>query len=219
MNKLLTLIFISLLSSFSYGQKLTQGDINQVNSMVFESLSKENFIKMNRVTSGGKLSSCELEYQYTYRDTRLLKGTPVMVVGSFSMMYFKGKNIGYAFKIVPNVSDVRTQIWSYMNPEYSDVFINNQGIEKFKTTEFKCDPKGKCTGYGDPDLSMTKLILTPQPFDGEVKFSLQKGGLDNTFRFSSLLPKNESIVERKKFDICMLEILDQITKDLESIKK
>lgn len=207
-----------LASSISYGQKLTEKDVNQVNSMVYESLSKENFIKMNRVTSGGKLSSCELEYQYSYRDTRLLRGASVMVVGSFSMMYFKGKNVGYAFKIVPNVSDVKTQTWNYRHPEYSDVFINGKSIDKFKSTEFKCDPKGKCAGYSDPNLSMTELLLTPTPFDGEVKFSLEKGGMDNSFKFSSLLPKNESDIERRKFNICMFEILDQISKDLEGKK-
>ena len=207
-----------IISFLSYGQKLSEGDINKVNNMVFESISKENFVKMNRITSGGKLSSCELEYQHSYRDIRLLRGTPVMVVGSFSMMYFKGKNVGYAFKIVPNVSDVKTQTWNYKYPEYSDVFINGKGIDKFKSTELKCDPKGKCTGYSDPTLSMTELMVSQNPFDGEVKFSLEKGGMDNSFKFSSLSPKNESDIERRKFNICMFEILDQVSKDLEGKK-
>lgn len=219
MKNLLTVFLLFFFSSGSYGEKLTESEVNQVNNIVFESLSKENFIKMNRITSGGKLSSCELEYQYSYRDTRLLKGTPVMTVGSFSMMYFQGKNIIYAFKIVPNVSDVRTQTWNYRYPQYSDVFINNKSIDKFKSREFNCDPKGKCTGYSDPNLSMTELVLTPTPFDGEVKFSLEKGGMDNSFKFSTLLSKNESDIERRKFNTCMFEILDLIRNDLEGLKK
>jgi hypothetical protein len=219
MKKIITVFLLFLFSTGSYGEKLTESEVNQVNNIIFESLSKENFIKMNRITSGGKLSSCELEYQYSYRDTRLLKGTPVMIVGSFSMMYFQGKNIIYAFKIVPNISDVKTQTWNYRYPQYSDVFIDNKSIDKFKSREFKCDPRGKCTGYSDSNLSMTELVLTPTPFDGEVKFSLEKGGMDNSFKFSTLLPKNESDNERKKFNTCMFEILDLIRNDLESIKK
>jgi len=219
MKKIITVFLLFLFSTGSYGEKLTESEVNQVNNIIFESLSKENFIKMNRITSGGKLSSCELEYQYSYRDTRLLKGTPVMIVGSFSMMYFQGKNIIYAFKIVPNISDVKTQTWNYRYPQYSDVFIDNKSIDKFKSREFNCDPKGKCTGYSDPNLSMTELVLTPTPFDGEVKFSLEKGGMDNSFKFSTLLSKKESDIERRKFNTCMFEILDLIKNDLEGLKK
>jgi hypothetical protein len=218
MKKIISLLVLLFFTSISYGQQLSEREVDKVNSMIFESLSKENFIKMNRVTSGGKLASCELEYQYTYRDVRKFQGKPVMLVGSFSMMYFKGKSISYAFKIVPSVSDVKTQTWSFQYPEYSDVFLNNQSIEKYKSTEFKCSTNGKCVGYSDPQITMTKLVSTKQPFDGEVKFSLEKGGMDTSFLFSSLLPKDQSVQERRKFNNCMVEILEQISKDLESIK-
>ena len=98
------------------------------------------------------------------------------------------------------------------------MFLNNQSIEKYKSTEFKCSTNGKCVGYSDPQLTMTKLVSTPQPFDGEVKFSLEKGGMDTSFFFSSLLPKDKSVQERRKFNNCMVEILEQITSDLE-VKK
>ena len=218
MKKIFLLIVGIFVTSISYGQKLSVDEINKTNSIVFESLTKENFIKMNRITSGGKLSSCELEYQYAYRDFKSQQGKPVLVVGNFSLMYFKDKNLIFTFKIVPSVGDVLTQNWTYKFPEYSDIFFNNQGIEKFKTTEFSCDPRGKCTGYSDKDLDLLKVVLSPQPFDGEVKFSLSKGGMDNTFFFSSLLTKEKSIQERRKFNVCMGEIMNQFVSDLD-IKK
>jgi len=214
-KKLITLIFSLLITSISHGQNISEDDVDTVNSMVYEKLSKESFIKFNRVTSGGNLSSCELEYQFTYRDFKFLKGKPVLVVGSFSMMYFKGKNVGYLFKIIPTVSDVKTQKWSYYHPQYSDIFFKNQGIEKYKTIEFECDPRGKCVGYSDPDIKLTELLLSSS-MDGEIKFSLSKGGLDNSFRFSSIMSKQDSDRERNKFNLCMIEVLDQITKDLET---
>lgn len=219
MKKILCLLFGMCVVTGLHAQKLTEQQLNQVNGVVYDSLSKENFIKMNRNTSGGRLTSCELEYQYSYRDFKSLRGQTVMVVGNFSVMYFAGKNnIVFGFKIVPNVSDVNTQSWNYQFPPYADVFISNQGIEKYKVREFSCDPKGRCFAYGDANLDLMKLVLTPKPFDAEVKFSLTKGGMDNNFNFSSLLPKDKSEIERRKFNGCMGEILELVANDLEKVK-
>ena len=64
--------------------------LNQLNSIIYESLIKENFIKFNRLTRKGLLVGCELEFQNTYRDTRGLKDSVMRTVfsaGSFSLSY------------------------------------------------------------------------------------------------------------------------------------
>ena len=218
MKKLGIFIIGILISSISYSQ-LSEDDSKKLENIVYESLKKDNNLKMERITTGGNLSSCELDFNYVYRDYRSQSGKPVIVSGSFSLMYFKNKNILYSFKIVPSVLNIKTEKFNYIKPEYSDFFVFGNGLSKFQKTEFNCDPVGKCVGYPDPNLKITELITSQGPFDGEIKFSFTKGGMDNSFYLSSILPKVESEKVRRQFNNCISELLNIVVNDIKTTSK
>ncbi len=216
MKKILFLLLI-LVSQFSYG-KLSDEDYKKVENMVFENLQKDNFLKLNRVTSGGKLTSCELEFGHVYKDFRSQSGKPVIVSGSYSLMYVREKkNVITTIKVVPTVIDVRTEKMIQTYPEYLDFQINKKSLGKFLITDFKCgtENRGRCLGYGDNNLSVLKTVTSVLPFNGDVVFSLTKGGYDNTFTLSNLLPPKESNKVRGELNTCMSEILEELIKDLD----
>lgn len=216
------LVAVTLLSFFSitsFAQKLSQQDIGQVNNTVYESLVKENSVKFVRKTKEGNISSCDLEYQYAYRDFNAKKGAPVLVQGAFSFMYNKGKNPGFLFKLAPAVGDVTTQKWAIVTPPYADVFANGKSIKQFIVADFVCENNGKCIAYSDKDGGMANILFDKVPFDIEIKFSLSKGGIDNSFALSSLLPKDKYIVQAAEFMSCNLEIINKISSDLQEMTK
>ena len=217
MSKFLVLILLIFSSSLSFG-KLSDDDYKKLETIVFENLKKDNFLKLNRITSGGKLTSCELEFGNIYRDIRSQSGKPVIISGSFSLIYVKDKsNLGTFLKIVPSVLEVRTEKWTQTYPEYLDIKINKKSLDGFKVTDFKCgsEDRGRCIGYGDPKLNVIKTLISVIPFNGDVIFSLTKGGYDNSFTLSNLLPQKESIKVREDFNSCMTEIFNEFIKDLE----
>ena len=217
MIKFLVLILLICSSSLSFG-KLSDDDYKKLETIVFENLKKDNFLILNRITSGGKLTSCELEFGNIYRDIRSQSGKPVIISGSFSLIYVKDKsNLGTFLKIVPSVLDVRTEKWTQTYPEYLDFKINKKSLEKFRITDFKCgsEERGRCIGYGDPKLDVIKTLISVIPFNGDIVFSLTKGGYDNSFTLSNLLPQKESLKVREEFNSCMSEIFNEFIKDLE----
>ena len=217
MIKFIVLILLICSSSLSFG-KLSDDDYKKLETIVFENLKKDNFIKLNRITSGGKLTSCELEFGNIYRDIRSQSGKPVIISGSFSLIYVREKsNLGTFLKIVPSVLDVRTEKWTQTYPEFLDFKINKNSLEKFRITDFRCgsEERGRCIGYGDPKLDVIKTLISVIPFNGDVVFSLTKGGYDNSFILSNLLPQKESLKVREEFNSCMSEIFNEFIKDLE----
>ena len=211
-NSIITVVFLC----FCIGNAFSQSKqvLDTVNNMVYETIVKDNFIKLNRVTSQGELASCELEFQYSYRDFRAHKGATVMVAGSFSQMYTKGKNIGFLLKLVPNLSDVAKQTWTIVKPEYVNLYAGGKSIDKFKIEDFTCENGGKCIAYVDKTLELTLAASDPFPFDAQIKFSLNKGGIDNSFLMSSLLPVNESENVRTEFTVCMSDIVKKVANDI-----
>ena len=220
--RLLYLLAVASLSFFSvhtFAQKLSQQDIGSVNSTVYESLVKENSVKFVRKTKEGNISSCDLEYQYAYRDFNAKKGAPVLVQGAFSFMYNKGKNPGFLFKLAPAVGDVTTQKWTIVTPPYADVFANGKSIKQFIVADFLCENNGKCIAYSDKDGGMANILFDKVPFDIEIKFSLSKGGIDNSFTLTSLLPKDKYIVQAADFMNCNVEIINKISSDIQEMTK
>jgi hypothetical protein len=218
MNKIIMFILSLTISSFSFGDKLSDSDYKKVETIVFENLQKENYLKLNRITSEGKLTSCELEFGHVYKDFRSQLGKPVIVSGSYSLMYLREKkNVMTTLKVVPTVLDVKTEKMIQTYPEYLDFKINKNSLSKFMITDFKCgtENNGRCLGYGDNKLSMLKTLTSVIPFNGDVVFSLTKGGYDNTFTLSNLLPPKESTKVRGEFNSCMSEILEELIKDLD----
>jgi hypothetical protein len=216
---LVAITFLSLFSITSFAQKLSQQDIGQVNNTVYESLVKENSVKFVRKTKEGTISSCDLEYQYAYRDFNAKGGAPVLVQGAFSFMYNKGKNPGFLFKLAPAVGDVTTQKWTIITPPYADVFASGKSIKQFIVADFVCENNGKCIAYSDKEGTMATILFDKVPFDIEIKFSLSKGGVDNSFTLSSLLPKDKYIAQAAEFMNCNVEIINKISSDIKEMTK
>ena len=216
-NKI-SLIVLIFFSSLTYSQ-ISQQEIDTANQIVFDGLTKENFVKSIRQTKEGELAACDLEYQYTYRDYKAKKGTPIIVQGALSFIYSKGKNPGLVFKISPVEINVGTQKWTSIDVPYVDIFVSKVSFQKYIVADFICENGGKCLAYEDKDFSMSKILFDQKLFDAEIKFSLTKGGVDNTFLTSSLLAKEKYSTQINDFMNCNLERINKITLDIKEMSK
>lgn len=212
---------LAMVATSSFAQKLTQQDVNAVNNEVYQSLVKENSLIMKRQTKEGEVASCDFEYQYAYRDFNAKQGTVVLVQGAFAYMYFKGKYPSFMVKVQPYVADINDakNKWKIVMPPYVDVILNGESLKKYQVGEFPCENGGACKAYSDKDGSLTKILFNQKNLDVEIKFSLTKGGIDNSLLFSKLIPKNKFIGESDKFMACSTEIVNRIGKDLEQLGK
>jgi hypothetical protein len=214
MNKLTILILLHILTNNADAQS----SLEQLNSHVFDGVIQQKYIKTNKITQQGVISGCEIEFQTAYRDFRALAGSPVVLMGSFSFLYFKDKNvITPTLKLVPAIIDFENMNWEKVYPPYGEIFIDGHGLDKYKATDFKCETGGKCTGYNDSGMKIIGMIAEKQPFDGEIKISLKAGGMDTSFLLSSIVPEPESTQERNKFSECVFEIVSQAMIDLEKV--
>jgi hypothetical protein len=207
----LLLIFLLSMLGYSVFAQESDSEVNELNSMVYSNIVKDNFIKFHRVTKEGKISSCQLEYQYAYRDFYSQKGAVIVVKGSFSQMYTKGI-LGYLSKITPYKWSLKTQELSKVFPAYVGIFINNFDLVNYRKGDFLCEDNGKCTAYVDKDGEISQAIIKNSEI--EVKFSLVKGGMDNEFKIFSLSKKIDSDISKKHFLNCMEEIFERTLKDL-----
>jgi hypothetical protein len=215
--KKLVLILMLISNPLIANTQLSNSEVKKLENIIFEEIKRENYLKLNRITKSGKLSSCELEFGYAYRDNRALEGKPVYISGSVSIIgdYAK-KNVFALLKIVPSVSDVRNQKWIQTYPQYLSMKINNESLDKFQYTDFRCgsEGNGRCIGYGDNKFEMLQLIAKAQPFDSSITFSLSKGGYDNNFSLSALSATQESLKIRNNFFMCSAEIMEEIFQEL-----
>lgn len=214
MNKFKSLILLYILTSNAFAQS----SLEQLNSSVFDGVIQKNYIKTNKITQQGVISGCEVEFQTAYRDFRALAGSPVVLMGSFSLLYFKDKNvITPTLKLVPAIIDFEHMNWEKVYPPYGEIFIDGNGLEKYKVTDFKCETGGKCIGYNNNDMKILEMVMRKEPFDGEIKVSLKEGGMDTNILMSSIAPEPKSTQEREKFSVCVSELLTQVMSDLEKV--
>ena len=222
-----TAVLIVLVVLLTCGVALAGETITAQEFAAYEDLVKGNSVKMVRQTKEGNIASCDLEYQYTYRDFKAKKGAPVVVQGAFAFVYNKGKNPALIFKLVPTVSDFSAKKLTTVTPEYADVFVGGKSMKQFRYADFACEGGGKCMFYSDKDGAMMKLLFDTTPLDIEIKFSLSKGGIDNSFTLSSLLPKDPSdkYINRALDDMtldfmnCNVEIGKRVISDIEEMTK
>ena len=228
MRKLLIVGLMLVSSGCVYSEsKFSTSEVNKLNEGIYDSVIKKNFIKLNRVTRNGHLDSCELEFQSTFRDIRGVKDgviRTVFSVGNFSVFYSPEKQIiGASLKVIPSVIDIKTQKWEALYPPYLDIFINEKGLENYRVAENRCEIGGKCSVYvdkkGGVDLltSISKARSKELPFDGEIKLSLIKDGLDTGFKLSSLTTKEIWEKESWKFTLCTLELTKNLMTGLEKL--
>lgn len=230
MRKLLIVGLMLVASGSVYSEsKFSTSEVNKLNEGIYDSVIKKNFIKLNRVTRNGHLDSCELEFQSTFRDIRGVKDgviRTVFSVGSFSVFYSPEKQIIGAFlKVIPSVIDIKTQKWEALYPPYLDIFINEKGLENYRVAENRCENGGKCSVYVDKkggvdlltSISKAESKSKELPFDGEIKLSLIKDGLDTGFKLSSLTTKEIWEKESWNFTLCTLELTKNLMTRLEKL--
>lgn len=220
MTKLLILTTLFFFLSSAQSQPIDKNIENKVIQQVFDELTKRNFVKLNRVTTEGKLSSCELEFQYVYKDFRAKKGALINTTGSFSAMYFSEKTPSYSLKLNAQELDLFSeQKWNSIEPAYTNIKFKNIDFSKFKTIDFTCETGGKCTGYSDNSLKLNLDLASTKEFEPEIFFSLSKGGYDNLLKLSTLMPQPKAKAEFNSFRMCHEEILIMVADDLRNLIK
>ena len=213
-SRLFAVLILLMISGYVAAQTLSREDEVSVKNYIYDKLVKENFVKLNRVTQEGDLASCELEFQNTFRDIRARGGSPVFLTGSFAAMYIKGKYPGFSLKINASDLDIATQKWINIVPTYLNVTVGKSDFSKYKIIDFVCESGGKCLGYEDRSFALNLAVIDVIPFDAGIVLSLSKGGMDYTFKLSSLMPAEVSGKVLDKFIECNLEILEKVTEDL-----
>jgi hypothetical protein len=215
-----TLIFLLLQASVdANAQKLSQQEKSLIDEAVFTELKKENTVKFSRKTKENSLSSCDLEYKYAYRDFNAKRGSPVFVQGAVSVFYNKLQNPGVLFKVAPALGDISTSNWSIVHPPYAELFVKKVSLKKYQASDFVCENNGKCIAYVDKDVSLLTQIFSNDSLDMTIKFSLTKGGNDNTFTFKELLSAQQFHSVQNNFNACGMELIDKIINDLSGLQK
>jgi hypothetical protein len=216
-NILLFTAFIFILNS-AHSQNIDKNLENKVMQKVFDELTKQNFVKFNRVTIEGKLASCELEFQYAYKDNRAKNGALINTNGSFAAMYSGQKTPGYSLKINAYQLDLASEKkWNVIEPAYTNIKFKNIDFSKYKTIDFTCESGGKCTGYSDNNLKLNFDLASLKEFEPEIFFSLSKGGYDNLLKLSTLMPTQKVKTEFNGFRDCNTEILIMVGDDLKKL--
>ena len=220
MTKLLLLTTLFFFLSSAQSQNIDKNLENKVIQQVFEELTKQNFVRLNKVTTEGKLASCELEFQYAYKDFRAKKGALINTTGSFSAMYFSEKTPSYSLKVNAHQLDLLSeQKWQSIEPAYTNIKFRNIDFSKYKTVDFACETGGKCTGYSDNSLKLNLDLASLKEFEPELFFSLSKGGYDNALKLSTLMPLQKVKTEFNSFRNCHDEILIMVADDLRKLIK
>ena len=188
---------------------------NRVAQQVYEELTKQNFVKFNRVTTEGKLASCELEFQYAYRDYRAKNGALINTNGSFTAMYNGEKTPSYSLKINAFQMNLASEDkWKIIEPAFTNIRMKNIDFGKYKSIDFTCESGGRCSGYHDNDLKLNLDLASLKEFDPEIAFSLSKGGADNLVKLSKLMPVEKVKLAFNGFRNCHDEILIAVADDL-----
>ena len=219
-NRAILIIFFICSYESAFSQAEDKATVNAANHFVYEELRKDNSFKLNRVTIKSELNSCELLFNYVYKDFRQKNGAIILLTGSVSSRYDKGKIPGYALKIIASEVDVSfKEKFKSLTPVYINMKLNEINFEKFKVLEFPCSNNGKCIAYGDPNLKLNLQIMNSPIFDPTIYISMSKGGQDHQFRLGELMEKEKAINEFEKFSICHAEIIEIVAKDLDEKNK
>ena len=220
MTKILLLTAVIFFLNSAQSQNIDKNIENKVTQQVFDELTKQNFVKLNRVTTEGKLASCELEFHYESKDFRAKNGALIYTTGSFSSMYSSEKTPSYSLKLNAYQLDLLGEKkWNSIEPAYTNIKFKNIDFGKYKTIDFTCESGGRCSGYSDSKLKLNIDMASLKEFEPEIYFSLSKGGYDNLLKLSTLMPIQKVKTEFNSFRICHDEILIMVADDLQKLIK
>jgi hypothetical protein len=200
-------------------QDLSDSDKKKLQIYLFDELTKQNFVKLNRVTKQGELSDCETEFQYVYRDIRARRGELVLLTGSFSSSWSPGKIPSYMFKINAGEYSIKESKWSITAPAFINVTVNKLSFKPYKSIDFICESGGRCVGFTDPKFRINTSVVEAYPFDAILTWSLNEGGMDNSVKLSEIGNKPNTRQALESFYSCNLEIIKKLSDYLKSDSK
>jgi len=211
------IVFISLftISFVTYSQQLSK---SQVNDIVWEQFSSSNALTFNEITKSGNFAGCELVYRYIYRDYRGREGEPVILVGSLTSNYIKGKAFSLFLKVQPQVLELignSAQLKS-IPIHFATLKIGSNNLDKFRVSKFACEGGGYCAGYASPKPDFMEVTLSKFPIDPDIYITLTPNGIDSRFKLSDIKDngiKPTSLMD--KFTACVAKVLEEQLKDLE----
>lgn len=205
-NLLLKFALLLVVSFAANAQPVSDSDLTQLQNYLYGELTKQNFVKHNRITTEGELSSCEAEFQYVYRDIRARKGAPIVLTGSFSSIWSNGKVPSFMFKVNAAELEMKTSKWSITAPSFINITIKNQSFKPFKFVDFVCESGGRCTGYTDPKLGINMALIQTNPFDATLTWALENGGMDTSVKMSNIGNKQVTREALQSFYSCNVEM-------------
>jgi hypothetical protein len=217
MKKLLTAFFaISVLICTANAETLSR---SQINDAIWDKIGSDTNLTFGEITKSGQFAGCEVVYRYVYRDYRSRNGEPVILTGSVSSNYMKGKVFGLFLKVQPHVVDLSgkdAQIKS-IQPSFATLMVGKSNLDKFRVTKFTCEEGGYCAGYASSNMKQfMEVVFSQLPFNPEILITLTPNGMDSKFRLSDIKqngkPPNS---EMDKFTMCLTKVLDEQIKELE----
>lgn len=212
------LLLSSLAVTNAYAQraKLTEEDINNA---VWANVKDSAVLDFTELSSGGDFAGCELRYTYPYLDYRNRNGQPVIVVGSVSSYYTKGKVFSLFLKVQPQVIDLvsgKANI-KILDPKIATIKSGDSNLNKFKLKNFRCEGGGYCAAYGSSDTSFIEATMAGEGmYSPSVFFNFSSGGTDVKIDLPSLGDKTKSQLAIINFNGCLGKVLEYQIKDLEN---
>ena len=180
-------------------------------------------LEFNRLTTDGRLSSCELSYRYTQRDVRARKGKLVGHTGSVVIDRFPGRVFGFRVKATANEVTIKPDATVSLHPlEPGSVNMELEGIlTDYRKGQFQCEGGGRCAAFvDDPNFSLVRrftgggvfstnfamLVLVP-PAMTDTRVPLGKIALTS----------KESSVALGSFSECGMEVVSMMADDLKKL--
>lgn len=187
-------------------------DKNQINDLIWEKFEKNSLLVFKETTSEGNFSGCELTYSYPYRDYRARNGEPVIVNGSISSFYTKGKALSLFLKLQPQVVDLGSKPAKMVvvQPSHATFKIKDLNFDKYRLSKFKCEQGGYCAAYGSSNqIKFMEDVFASIPFSPDVYFTLSANGVDEKFSFKNLKghEKNSELV-LGDFSQCLIKVVE-----------
>lgn len=215
--KKITLALITFSTSLvTSAQDLSESQVSQLQTYLFEEFSTKNFVKLNRITKQGELSGCETEFQYVYRDIRARKGTPVVLTGAYSSSWDPGKIPAFMLKINAAELDMKETKWNVTAPPYINVTVKNLSFKPYKYVDFVCETGGRCVGFMDQKFKINMAVVEAYPFDATLTWSLVENGMDNSVKLSEIGNHQSAKRALENFYACNLELNQKLAESLKA---
>ncbi len=193
-------------------------DWRKLNQIVKERFDKQRYVKLNRQTRQGLISSCEADFQGALFDTRYEVGSALLVTGSLSLFYAENKAPIYGLKLrVERISDTPNgpKPLEAMDIPYAGFIIDKEAFSAYRLAQQPSDNGYVVVGYGDSDLSITGRLLAKAGLEAvQITFSPQLGGVDLSFTLENFSSAAAIAETDSEFRNCLMEVLSEIQNDM-----